>query len=79
MAVPPVAVRAFLAKSHLPRVSHLSVSKDDKIPGAVDGSPGIYLTTEEGCATSHHFKWDPLPPNEVDRTALHVREGEGKK
>ena len=44
------------------------------IPRAVHRSPGNYLTAEEylsyetideGCVTSHRFKWNPLSPNEV--------------
>ena len=55
-------------------------------------SPGIYLTAEEnprkpqlgdrvtkGCATSHHLKWGPFPPNEVDRIAQRVRKEKGGK
>ena len=48
--------------------------------------PGIYLATEnfsyetvdEVCATSHRPKLSPLPPNEVDKIAQHVRKGEGR-
>ena len=53
---------------------------NEMIPGAVHRSPGIGLKVEEtpgkpqlgdrlmkGCATSHRFKWDPLPLKEVTR------------
>ena len=36
-------------------------------------------TVVEGCATSHHLKWGPLPANEVGRIVQHVRKGEGWK
>jgi hypothetical protein len=32
---------------------------------------------DQGCATSHRFKWDLLPPNDVGNIAQHVRMGEG--
>ena len=32
---------------------------------------------DKGCATSHHLKWDPLPPNDVIRIPQHIREGKG--
>ena len=42
----------FLAKGHLPQVSRQSFlltydKSDEMIPGAIHGSPGIYLTAEE--------------------------------
>ena len=62
------------------------------IPGAVHRFPGIYFTAEEnhretsakrpsdeGCATSHDLKWDPLPPDKGRRIAQHDREGERRK
>jgi hypothetical protein len=38
-----------------------------------------YETVDQDSATSHSFKWDLLPPNEVVRIAQHVRNGEGSK
>ena len=35
--------------------------------------------SDEGCATSNHLKWGPLPPNYVGRIAQHVRKGDGRK
>ena len=68
----------FLAKDHLPRVSHQSVNDkgdNEMIPGAVHRSPGIYLTvrkpSDKGCATSYRLKWDPSPSNEIGRIAQH--------
>ena len=70
----------FLAKGHLLRVSRQSrrsrrslndKGDNEKIPGAVHRSPGIYLsdkenpgkpqlgTFDEGCATNHRLKWGP--------------------
>ena len=49
----------FLAKGHLPRVSlqsRLSANgsgDNEMIPGAVDRSPGIYLTAEENPGKPH--------------------------
>jgi hypothetical protein len=78
---------------HLPRVSRQSlISANDKgdraETGAVYRPLGIYLTVEEtpsarrpsdeGYATTHHLKWDSLPPNDVDRIAHYVSE-EGRK
>ena len=61
------------------------------ILGAVHRFPGICLTAKEsprkpqlgdrlmkGFATSHCLKWGPFHPNEVNRIALHVRDGEGR-
>ena len=65
---------------------------NEMILGAVHRSPGICLTVKEnprkpqlgnspmkGCATSHRLKWGPLHPNEVGRTAQHVRLGNERK
>ena len=41
------------------------------------GSAG--MPCDEGCATSHRFKWGPFSPNEVGRIAQHFRKGEGRK
>jgi hypothetical protein len=35
--------------------------------------------SNESFTTSHRARRGPLPPNEVDRIAQHVREGEGRK
>ena len=35
--------------------------------------------SDEICATSHPLKWNPLPPNDVDRIVQHVRDKEGTK
>ena len=46
-------ISEFLAKGHLPRMCHQSRLRandkgdNEKIPGAVHRSPGIYLTAEE--------------------------------
>ena len=60
-------------------------------PGAEDRSPGVYLIAEEtpktparrssdeSCATSHPFKWDPFSQNDVGRIAQHFRERNGSK
>ena len=34
---------------------------------------------DDDCATSNRLIWDPFAPNEVDRIALYVRKGEGRK
>ena len=34
---------------------------------------------DEGCATRYRLKWGPLPANEVDSIAQHVRRGDGWK
>ena len=34
---------------------------------------------DEGCATSRHLRWDPLPLNEVDRIVQHDWTVEGRK
>ena len=62
------------------------------IPVTMHRYSGIYLMAEEkprktsarrpsdqSCATSHHLRWDPSSPNEVDRIAQDVRKGEGRK
>lgn len=36
-------------------------------------------TSDEDCATSYHFKWGLLSPNEVSRIAQNIREGERRK
>ena len=76
----------FLVKGHMLRVSRQSrlstnyTSDNEMILGIVPKSP--YLTAEEnfsqetvdeGYATSRLFKWGPLPPNEVGRSAQHVK------
>jgi hypothetical protein len=33
--------------------------------------------SDEDCTAGHRHKLDPLPPNNVDMTAQHVRKGEG--
>ena len=35
--------------------------------------------SNKGYASSHRLKWGPLPPNDVDGIAQHVREGERRK
>ena len=64
----------------------------EMIPGAVHGSPGICLTTEEnpgksqlgdvdeGCATSHHLKWGPyFQMTSIGSHSTSGAEKEGKK
>ena len=34
---------------------------------------------DEGFETSRHLRWDPLPPNGIDRIARHVRKEGGRK
>ena len=38
-----------------------------------------YEIIYEVCVTSHRLKWGSLPPNEVDRIAQQLREGEERK
>ena len=76
------------------RQSQLSANdkgESEIIPGAVHGSPGIYLTAEENLRKSlledHQMKDEqpviaskgPLTPNDVSRIAQHVRYGGRKK
>ena len=81
--MPPAAVRVS-SQSHLSQVSCKSLlstnDKDDyemipaavyRSPGGAEENPGKLQVGDrpEGCAPSHRLKWDPLPPNEVDRIA----------
>ena len=65
---------------------------NDMVSEVVQRFSDIYLTAEnccgkpqlgdhfdQGCATSHRPKWDPLPPNDVGRTAQDVRKDERKE
>jgi hypothetical protein len=73
------------------RLSAHDKGNNEMIPGTVHRSHGIYFTAEEnsgklqlgtvdeGCATNDRLKCGPLLPNDVNRNAQYIREGEGRK
>ena len=73
--------------SHEPYLSANITEYDEVKPGAVPLYLGFYRTAEEitskssatrpcdeGCATSRHFRWGPLPSNKIARIANYVKE-----
>ena len=63
-----------LANCHLPLVVMTFIYVDDEDEETLGKQSRRPC---EGCATHHRLKWDPLPPNEIDRIPQHLTEKEG--